>query len=188
MSQSAKTAIGSMVTALSVVIMMPTAMDIFCYALPAIAGMLILISVIELGKKWAFGIFAATALISLLFVPNKEAAVMYVCFFGYYPIFKALIEDKFPIVIEWIIKIVSFLATMAGSYFLMIKFMGVTIDETEEWGVIAYPILLGMGTFAFVLYDIALTKTISLYIMKWQKQKRLEDLRNELLVPERKVL
>ena len=76
MSQSAKTAIGSMVTALSVVIMIPTALDIFCYALPAIAGMLILFCVIEIGKNWAFGVFAATSIISLILVPNKEAAVL----------------------------------------------------------------------------------------------------------------
>ena len=33
----------------------------------------------------------------------------------------------------------------------------------------AIPLLLGMGTVAFVLYDIALTKMITLYMIKWQK-------------------
>ena len=35
MSQSAKTAMGGMVTALSVIILMPTALDLFVYALPS---------------------------------------------------------------------------------------------------------------------------------------------------------
>ena len=170
MKQSSKCAIGGIVAALSLVLMISVAVIPFLtYALPAIAGALIIFIVVEIDKKWAFGVYATVAILGMILVPDKEVAVMYLALFGYYPIFKALIESKFPIVIEWIIKVLSFVITMAGSYYLMMKFMGVTIDETEEWGVMAYPILLGMGTFAFILYDIALTKMISLYIMKWQK-------------------
>ena len=170
MKQSSKCAIGGIVASLSLVLMISVAVIPFLtYALPALAGALIIFIVVEIDKKWAFGVYATVAILGMILVPEKEVAVMYLAFFGYYPVFKALIESKFPVVIEWIIKILSFVLTMAGSYFLMMKFMGVTIDETEEWGVMAYPILLGMGTFAFILYDIALTKTITLYVMKWQK-------------------
>jgi len=170
MKQSSKCAIGGIVAALSLVLMISVAVIPFLtYALPALAGALIIFIVVEIDKKWAFGVYATVAILGMILVPDKEVAVMYLALFGYYPIFKALIESKFPIVIEWIIKVLAFVLTMAGSYYLMMKFMGVTIDETEEWGVMAYPILLGMGTFAFVIYDIALTKMISLYIHKWQK-------------------
>ncbi len=170
MKQSSKCAIGGIVAALSLVLMISVAVIPFLtYALPALAGALIIFIVVEIDKKWAFGVYATVAILGMILVPDKEVAVMYLALFGYYPIFKALIESKFPVVIEWIIKILSFVLTMAGSYYLMMKFMGVTIDETEEWGVMAYPILLGMGTFAFILYDIALTKMISLYIHRWQK-------------------
>lgn len=170
MKQSSKCAIGGIVSALSLVLMISVAVIPFLtYALPAAAGVLIIFIVVEIDKKWAFGVYATVAILGMLLVPEKEVAVMYLALFGYYPIIKAMIESKFPLVLEWIIKIVLFVATMAGSYFLMIKFMGVTIDETEEFGVMAYPILLGMGTFAFVMYDIALTKTITLYLKKWQK-------------------
>lgn len=170
MKQSSKCAIGGIVSALSLVLMISVAVIPFLtYALPAVAGTLIIFIVCEIDKKWAFGVYCTVAILGMLLVPDKEVAVMYLAFFGYYPILKAMIESKFPIVIEWIIKVGAFAATMAGSYFLMIKFMGVTIDETEEWGMMAYPILLGMGTFAFILYDISLTKMITLYIKKWQK-------------------
>lgn len=170
MKQSSKCAIGGIVAALSLVLMISVAVIPFLtYALPALAGALIIFIVVEIDKKWAFGVYATVAILGMILVPDKEVAVMYLALFGYYPIFKALIESKFPIVVEWIIKILSFVLTMAGSYYLMMKFMGVTIDETEEWGVMAYPILLGMGAFAFILYDVALTKMISLYIKKWQK-------------------
>ncbi len=139
------------------------------YALPAVAGALTIFMVIETDKKWAFGVYCTVAILGMLLVPEKEVAVMYLVFFGYYPIYKALLESKLPSAVGWIIKVLSFAGTMAGSYYLMMKFMGVTIDETEEWGVWAYPILLGMGTLTFIIYDIALTKMITLYLIKWQK-------------------
>lgn len=139
------------------------------YALPAAAGMLIVFMVIETDKKWAFGVYAAVAILGFLLVPDKEVAVMYLAFFGYYPILKAVLEAKLHTVAAWVLKIITFLATMVLSYFLMIKLMGVTIDEIDEFGMAAIPMLLGLGTLAFVLYDIALSKLVLLYMMKWRR-------------------
>ena len=170
MKQSSKCAIGGIVAALSLVLMISVAIVPFMtYALPAVAGALTIFMVIETDKKWAFGVYCTVAILGMLLVPDKEVAVMYLAFFGYYPIYKAFLENKLPLAVGWIIKVLTFAGTMAGSYYLMMKFMGVTIDETEDWGVWAYPILLGMGTVTFIIYDIALTKMITLYIIKWQK-------------------
>ena len=149
MKQSSKCAIGGIVAALSLVLMISVAVVPFLtYALPAVAGAMMVFAVM---------------------VPDKEVAVMYLAFFGYYPILKALIESKCPRVLEWALKLLSFLSTMVISYYLMIKFMGVTIDETETWGKWAIPILLAMGTFAFIIYDIALSKLVYIYNLKWRK-------------------
>ena len=161
---------GGIVSALSLVLMISVAVIPFLtYALPAAAGMLIVFMVIETDKKWAFGVYAAVAILGVLLVPDKEVAVMYLAFFGYYPILKAVMESKLRPVLCWVLKIGSFLLTMVASYFLMIKLMGVTIDEIDEFGVMAIPMLLGLGTFAFVLYDIALSKLVTLYMLKWRK-------------------
>ena len=53
MSVSAKTALGAMITALSVVILIPSAVQVFVYTLPAMAGMLTMLAVVEIDKKWA---------------------------------------------------------------------------------------------------------------------------------------
>lgn len=170
MKQSSKCAIGGIVAALSLVLMIMVAVVPFMtYALPAVAGALTVFMVIEVDKKWAAGVYAAVAILGLFLVPEKEVAVMYLAFFGYYPILKALIESKKKSVIGWILKLLTFEATMVGSYWLMIKFMGVTIDEMDEYGLWAIPILLGIGTFAFILYDIALTKMVWVYNKKWRK-------------------
>ncbi|MBR4450375.1 MAG: hypothetical protein IKS39_00890 [Clostridia bacterium] len=170
MKQSSKCAIGGIVAALSLVLMISVAVVPFLtYALPAVAGAMMVFAVMEINKKWAFGIYVTVAILGIFLVPDKEVAVMYLAFFGYYPILKALIESKCRGVIEWALKLLSFLVTMVVSYYLMIKFMGVTIDETETWGRWAIPILLGMGTFAFIIYDIALSKLVYIYNLKWRK-------------------
>ncbi|MBQ2841501.1 MAG: hypothetical protein IJE72_00535 [Clostridia bacterium] len=170
MKQSSKCALGGIVAALSLVMMISVAVIPFLtYALPAAAGMLIIFMVIETDRKWAFGVYCTVAILGMLLVPDKEVAVMYLAFFGYYPIIKAVFESKLNTAVGWIIKVLTFVATMVASYAFMMKFMGVTIDETEEFGSVAIPILLGTGTLAFILYDIALTKMITLYMMRWQK-------------------
>ena len=170
MKQSSKCAIGGIVAALSLVLMISAAVLPFLeLALPAVAGTLIIFMVIEVDKKWAFGVYSAVAILAMLLVANKEVAVMYLAFFGYYPILKAIIEKKLPKVLDWASKIFTFAGTMTLAYWLMMKFMGVTIDEMEEYGFMAIPLLLGLGTFAFIMYDIALTKFITLYMIKWRK-------------------
>ena len=165
-----KCAIGGIVASLSLVLMISVAVVPFLtYALPAIAGAILVFAVIEIGKKWALGIYACVAILGIFLVPDKEVAVMYAAFFGYYPILKAIIESKLNVILGWAAKVFTFLATIAGSYYLMIKLMNVTIDEIDEFGLVAIPILLGMGTFAFVIYDIALSKLVLLYNLKFRK-------------------
>ena len=179
MSQSGKTAIGGMITALSVVVLMPTALEVFVYALPAFAGMLIMFSVVELDKKWAFGIYVAVSVLSLMLVPNKEAAVLYAAFFGYYPILKAILESKLPKVPEYILKFAVFNVAMIASYAVLIEVLGMPFDELMgiegETGFLArymLPIMIGLGNIAFMFFDIATTRIITVYLSVWQKKFR----------------
>ncbi len=179
MSQSGKTAMGGMITALSVVILIPTALEVFVYALPAFAGMLIMFSVIELDKKWAFGIYTAVSVLSLMLVPNKEAAVLYAAFFGYYPILKAILESKLPKIPEYILKFAVFNIAIIGAYAVLIKVLGMPFDELMgiegETGFIVqymFPIMLVLGNITFAVFDIALTRVVTAYLRVWQKKFR----------------
>jgi len=173
LKQSSKTALGGIIAALSISMMFLIAViPFFTYALPAAAAILLIPIVIEINKKWAFGVYASVSILALLVVPNKEVAVIYAAFFGYYPIIKAFFESRFPKTIVFILKLLIFNITMFTSYYLMLKFMGIEIDELKTFGVYAVPILLIIGSVAFVMYDFALTKIISLYVLKWQSRFR----------------
>ncbi len=179
MSQSSKTALGGIVTALSVVLLIPTVLGVFTYALPAFAGMLIMFCVIELDKKWAFGIYAATSLLGLLLVPNKEAVVYYIAFFGYYPILKAILESKVPRVVEYILKFIIFNVSVLFATFLLVKVFGMPLSqvlgtegETAFWVKYAAPIMLALGNVVFILFDFSLTNLVTAYLKVWQKRFR----------------
>lgn len=172
MKQSSKTAICGMIAALSVVIMMLTIIPVMTYAAPAFAGILLMVVVIEINKKWAFGVYAAAGILSLLLATDKEAAVMYVAFFGYYPIIKAVLESKLPRAVEWIVKFLIFNVTMVASYFVLIRVFGISMEDMNELGKYGPLILLALGNVVFVVFDIAITRIATLYIIKWQKQFR----------------
>ncbi len=180
MSQSAKTAIGGMTAALSVVLMLPTVIGLWTYALPAFAGILIMFTVIELDKKWAAGIYIAVSILSLVLLPNKEAAVFYACFFGHYPILKALIEGKrMPRTIEYILKIILFNVSVLAASFIMLKVFGMpltellgTEGETSWWAEYTISLTLAVANVTFVAFDYLLTTAVVIYLRSWQKRFR----------------
>lgn len=173
MKQSSKTALGGIVAALSISMMFSISIiPFFTYAVPAAAALLLIPIVIEINKKWALGVYVSVSLLGLIVVPNKEVAVIYAAFFGYYPVIKAIVEKRMRFITEWILKLLVFNLSMSASYYIMLRFMGIQIDEMETFGVFAIPILMGTGSVAFVLYDYAATKVIGLYIQKFQKRFR----------------
>jgi MFS family permease len=174
LKQSAKTALGGVSAALMLALMF--LLSIFPSATisaPAVASVVMVFVVLELGKGWAFGVYAAAAILAVLVLPSKEAAVLFAVFFGYYPILKAALEKKaLRRILEWTIKLVLFLSIISVSYYLMIRFMGVEFEEIGKYGKAAIPVLLGFGAIAFVAYDFCLTLFVSEYLRRWQRRFR----------------
>ena len=174
MKNSAKTALGGMISALSLTIMLLTAVvPYLTYALPAIAGALLVLMVIEINKKWAFCAYAAISILSFLILPDKEAAMMYVAFFGYYPVLKPFLESKLSNnKLCWLAKATVFNIAIVVAYLVIVNVFGIPIDEMEEYGKWGAAALLVMGNVMFVLYDICITRLVTLYLLKWQKRFR----------------
>ena len=178
MKQSSKIALGGIVAALSVVAMLLTIIPSMTFVLPAAAGVLLMIMVIEVNKRWAFMVYVAVGLIALFVVPDRMAAVMYVLLFGYYPILKALLESRLPRAVEWVVKLIVFNAALAASYALLTFVFGIPFIETDFftakgiplWGILA--IVLVAGNAVFLIYDLALTRLVEAYLNRWQKNFR----------------
>lgn len=176
MKNASKTAMGAMIAALCVALMLLTAVIPFLsYAMPMIAGALITIMVIECDKLWALFVYVSVSILSLLIVPDKSAGLAFLCYFGYYPILKNILESKLNKTAEIIIKYANIVIVVLGAYFLALKFFGIDTEGMEfilphlgKW--YTYLILLLLSLLFFKLYDTALSKAIFLYMRVFRKR------------------
>ena len=172
-------AFGGVLSGLAVILMFLTGIFPFAeYALPAMAGALLIIMVIEYGYRYALLCFFAVAVLSLLVGPNKEAAVLFAGFFGYYPILKGVLERIKRRQLEWILKILVFNMAVVLSYLAVVYLFGITevledFGAFGKWGIAAFWLA---GNSVFVLYDRELTRLIGMYF-HYFKPKFLKKLK-----------
>jgi hypothetical protein len=165
MKHSANVAFGGMIAALSVALMFSSSLFPFAtYAIPAIAGMLLMVVCAQMGYRWAALIYAAVSVLSFLIVADREAALFYAMFFGYYPILKGLLERRNRRVLEWVLKFAVFNASVIAAYWIALNVLGIPDDTLKTFGPAGPWILLGAGNLVFLLYDVALTQMFSRYL------------------------
>lgn len=172
-NKTKNTAVCGLMTALSVVLMMLTTLiPVFMYVIPIVTGIIVLFVADVSNKKWGAGVYFSTAFLSILLITDKEAALTYALFFGYFPLIKESIE-KLPKALAWILKIVLFNIATVGIGVISFYVFGISGDEYDEFGKFTIPILLIMANVAFVLYDFCVTKNRFLLIRFSEKFKKM---------------
>ncbi len=172
-------AFGGIISALAVLMMFFTGIFPFAtYALPALSGLLLVVIVIDHGMKWAWCVYVAISALVVLITPDREAAAMFVLFFGYYPILKSILERIKLRVVEYVLKFAIFNVAMVVSYLLIIHVLGIPdiLEEFGELGQYGVWIMLGLGNVVFILYDITISRLICIYT-GWLKPKLFKNVR-----------
>ena len=139
--------------------------DVLDLTTAALASLLIVCAVIEMGGAYPWMIWAVTAFLSILLLPQKTPGCFYL-FIGLYPILKEKLE-RLPRPVEWLLKVVAFHVMIALCWVVLRVFVPSEAELTFGW------LLLGtyaLALAAFLLYDYSLTKLISFYIWKLQKR------------------
>lgn len=173
MNKTVKITFCAMMAALACVLMLLAYFPYFTYAAPAVAVLFIMAAVIECGAKWALCSFAASAVLVFL-TAEPESRLLYVFFFGYYAVLKAVVERIRKPVFEWIIKLIVFNAAVLSVYFIFAGLFGISIDDFNEFGKYGAYIFLAVGNAVFVFYDIGLSRLSMAYMaVAHPKIKRL---------------
>ena len=159
-----RVALCGVLAALSASCMLMTFIPAGEYALPALAGMLLVPAVIELGVGAGWMSFAAAALVTLILPVSVEPKLLFVLFFGYYPVLKATAESRFPRLVELAIKLASFNAAMIASYSLLVFIFNFDMSVFEIAGISLPWLILLIGNAVFLVYDFALTRVITGYM------------------------
>lgn len=154
----------AMLSALGVVLLyLGSLIDVLDISMAVIASLTCVIAVIEYGKGAPWSIYGVTSILSFILLPNKTPAAMYAIFFGFYPILKEKFEKQKKVV-SWVLKEVVFNVSLVIMGFAM-YFLTMTADNTLFSAPTFVVFLILAAELVFILYDIALTRLISFYII-----------------------
>lgn len=168
MSQKTKAlALSALLCALGVILLYLGALiEVLDLSVAALASLLVMIAVIELGGWYPYLIYAVTSLLALLLLPAKFPAAIYLLLAGYYPILKAALEKRRRPRLAWLVKLLVFNAALTlvllGATYLL------TGDDAFLWS--SAPMWYALTNPTFVLFDIALTRLITVYRIKLRKR------------------
>lgn len=129
-------------------------------ALPALAALTTAAAVIECGVGWAAGHYIAVCLLALLLSPDKTMPLWYALLFGHYAIFKHWIEALSAMVLRCILKLAVCYGCMGLLYLL---FSAAFLEALPRISIYWLVPVLGV---VFILYDIAFSRLIGLYMRR----------------------
>lgn len=165
-------ALGGIISALCVILMFFVAViPAFLYVFPILCGLLISVVYFECGLKSSIVSYVSVALLSLIISPDKESALLFTSFFGYFPIAKIYIDRLKNRFLRILIKFLMFNVSIVLSYYVLIPIFGVvkTSDfgtDFEKYGIL---ILLLIGNFVMAVYDVAVKVVTLKYMYVWRR-------------------
>ncbi len=164
--------VSAMLCAVGVLILaLGSLIEVLDISVAVFASLLCVYAVIEIGGAYPWVIWAVTALLALLLLPQKTPSIFYVCFAGFYPILKEKFERRKPILCR-ILKLVTFHLCLGAIVWILWLFLPGTLElSSVSW--------LAAGLYAaclacFLLYDVALTRLISLYLIRLRPRFRIK--------------
>ena len=160
-----KLALAAVMSALCfILLLLGSVITVLDLSAAAMASFVIIFCVIELGGYYPYLVWLVTSVIALLLLPDKFGATVFGLFAGIYPILKSYLE-RLPRSLSWVLKIITFnivlTVIIAASRFVL----GIPAEEIN-FSLTVY----GICNLTFVLYDIATTRIISLYLFKLRKR------------------
>lgn len=139
--------------------------------LVALAGLVPAAAVVSSGLSAGAFCYAATGILGALLSPDKGSALLYLAFFGLYPLMKCLIERLRRLPLEWGCKLALFNGVFTACWFLLHDALlsGLPAVFEQLW---AFYLL---GNLAFVVYDLGFSRLIAFYAARVDKTVRRKN-------------
>ena len=89
-------------------------------------------------------------------IPDEEAALMFILFFGYYPLLRSILSKITPGGLRFAVKLVLYNVFLLADYLLTVYVLGLpTFADTVPW---MYAALLVGANLLFLMYDALLSR------------------------------
>lgn len=165
-------ALSGILGAVCIVLMFMVALlPIFIYVLPMVCGLILYTVYYECGVKYAMSCYVSVSVLSLLLCPDKESGLLFLAFFGYYPILKIYIDKLKLRLLKLIIKLAIFNTAIVAAYWVLIKlFKIVSIsDFTGDAAEAVIWLFLIAANVVLIIYDFALKNMALVYQYRIRK-------------------
>lgn len=169
MKNSKVIAYSGVATALSVVMLfLGSIFWVLGYTMPLVASLVMIILLDSISQKSALLTFISTSIISFILLNDKECVLLYVLFFGYYPLIRDKINYIKPKFLSYLLKFITFNAAMVLTQVLCVYVFGIPFDDMfGKWGIVLFVLCLNL---VFVVFDKLYTLLLKLYRIKLKKK------------------
>lgn len=170
MKNSMKAAVCGITTALSVALLfLGGAVFLLIYIMPMITGLFMIMLRKTFGVSSAWITYVSTSILAFILVPERECMLMYILFFGYYPIIYVQLSKIKSKILALVSKLVIFnIATALVQIILIYVFMIPFLEEGE--GRIIIYLFAALMNFLFIIYDFSVKMMSILYEQKLEKR------------------
>lgn len=168
--QSRKVALCGVLCGLAVVFLLLGGLfSLAVYCAPLLAMAVLLPVLEEYGPGTAGAAYGAVAILALLLVPDREAALVYV-FFGWYPLLRPRIAALPSLPVRLVCRLGVCGLSMFLLYGVTIRLLGLTAVTEELGGGWLTAALAAMGCAVFLLLDLALGRLTVLWRRKLRRR------------------
>ena len=158
-------AVCGLLSALALVIMLLfSVIGVGAYAGPFVASLVLIPIVDEFDVRTALISYAAIAVLGLLIMPDRELAVVFLCY-GWYPVAETFISCIGSKGLQLLVKLIVY-AAMLGAVIAIMGFV------TGIWEVASAELLYGYGAMAFAGYFIFLYFSKAFAAVRYQWHAR----------------
>ena len=169
MKKSKQIALCAMLAALSITLMfLGSIIWAFTYIAPLVSSIIMIIICDTANRKNALITYAAISIISAIFLPDKECALTYVFFFGYYVIIREYLQKIRPKALSILIKALIYNIGIISSQLILVYVFGIPFDGF--WGIWGIVILILVANLVFFIYELMLSRVITLYEIKYKNR------------------
>lgn len=165
LSKAQQIAVGGIFSALALVVMLLGGVLPFAtFVAPVFSGLFLIPVAVEVGTKFGLLAYAAVSVLSMLLVPDKELALLFIFFFGFYPILHPYLQRIRSKLLRITAKLVLFNLALALVYGTLYLLFGPAFFQQENlisvWFV---TVLWFFGNLVFGIYDLLVVRLKFVY-------------------------
>lgn len=165
-SQAKRIALCGLLAALSIVVLfLGGLLPLATFLAPAVAGLLLAPLALEFGLRYGLTVWAGVGLLALFLVPDKELAMIFCFFLGYYPMLKPRIEQLRQKRLQQLVKLLLFNGAVFSMYGLLLFLfpVGEAAAELKGASYLFLCLLVLLANLTFFLYDLAVFRLRQIY-------------------------